>query len=299
MNNAILFFYKLNISELKKINENYYFTYNNENYIVERYKRRLEEVIELYQLNIELTARKIPTYKIILTANNDILFKYKEKFYIMMRIPKIKNRFITYKDIEMFNIIPSAKYQKIDKTNWSYNWSKKIDYIEYQFNQVKNKYKIINLSIDYYIGMWENAISYYNDHNITNNKTITHKRITIDTDLLDFLNPLNLVIDFKERDIGEYLKSYVLNKNYGKAQLTKILEKINKKNSAILLISRILFPSYYFDIYDEIVIGGENESAINEIITKQKNINSLISYMFEYFYKYNITRINWIKKDEN
>ena len=63
--------------------------------------------------------------------------------------------------------------------------------------------------------MWENAISYFNN-NVTFNskKYICHKRVSVNMSLYDFLNPLNFVVDYKERDIGEYLKSYVTSKNF-------------------------------------------------------------------------------------
>lgn len=299
MNNAILFFYNLNVEELKKINDNYYFNYQNQLYIIQLYNRKLDEILEIFYLNKEISTKNIPTYEIILTNNNEILFNYNDKYYILMKYPNIKNRIITYQDIINFNISPSIKMKNIDKSNWNYHWSNKIDFIEYQFSQIRNKYKIIDDSIDYYIGMWENAISYYNDNIVTSNKFVSHKRIDINMDMFEFLNPINFVIDYKERDIGEYLKSYVFNNNYTEIQISEVLKVINKRESIILLITRLLFPTYYFDEYEEIVINNKNEIVLKEVIEKQKNINKFLNYIFDYYSKFNITRINWIKKDED
>jgi len=299
MNNAILFFFNINIKEMKKINSNYYFNYLNNDYIIYNYKRSLEEITEIYYLNLELLENGLIGYEIIITKDNNILFIYKEKYYVLMKIPNIENRIITYDDIKQFSYIPNQKIKKLDKSNWGYTWSNKIDFIEYQFSQMNKKYKIIDDSINYFIGIWENGISYFNDNYPYNEKKyVSHKRITIDMDLLEFLNPMNFIIDYKERDIGEYIKSYVLNNNYSKETLEKYLTNLNRER-VILLISRVLFPSYYFDIYEDIILNNVKESQINEAISKKENIIYLVYLVFQKYKNYNITEIDWIKKEIN
>ena len=299
MNNAILFFFDINAPEIKKINNNYYFDYLGENYVVYNYKRDLEEIMEIYYLNMELLNNGILGYEIFINKNNDILFMYEKEYYVLMKIPRIKNRVITYNDIVNFNYIPNMNVKKLDKSNWGFYWANKIDFIQYQFSQMSNKYKIIEESIDYFIGIWENGISYYNDNNIfSDKKYICHKRVTYDMDLLEFINPMNFVIDYKERDIGEYLKSYVLNNNYSKDILNKFLIS-RSRESAILLISRVLFPSYYFDLYEDIILLEKKEELINDAINKRNNVLYLVNFIFEKYKSLNITGIDWIKKEIN
>lgn len=297
MNNAILFFYNINVQEIKKINDNYYFTYLSNNYVIYSYKRDITEAESIYNLNLEMLSKGLIGYEIVLTQNREILFIHGETYYILMKFPNIKNRVITYEDVISFYFpTPKNKFLNLDKSNWGYNWSGKIDFIEYQFSQVKNKFPILENSIDYFVGIWENAISYFND-NVTflEEKFVCHKRVDTKMDLLEFLNPLNFVIDYKERDKGEYLKSYVINNNYSSVQLKKLLQG-SSKNNIILLISRILFPSYYFDLYEDIVLKEKNEEEIVKMIEKRKNINNLLKYIFENFSNYNIPYIEWIKK---
>lgn len=297
MNNAILFFYNINVQEIKKINDNYYFTYLSNNYVIYSYKRDITEAESIYNLNLDMLSKGLIGYEIILTQNREILFIHGGTYYILMKFPNIKNRVITYEDVISFYFpTPKNKFLNLDKSNWGYNWSGKIDFIEYQFSQVKNKFPILENSIDYFVGIWENAISYFND-NVTflEEKFVCHKRVDTKMDLLEFLNPLNFVIDYKERDKGEYLKSYVINNNYSSVQLKKLLQG-SSKNNIILLISRILFPSYYFDLYEDIVLKEKNEEEIIKMIEKRKNINNLLKYIFENFSNYNIPYIEWIKK---
>ena len=297
MNNAILFFYNINIQEIKRINNNYYFTYQQNNYVIYKYNRDILEINEIYELNRELLSKGLIGYEIIPNKTNELIFLYENNYYVLMKIPNIKNKKITYEDILSFNFIQNQnKYKTIDKSNWNQNWSKKIDYIIYQFSQIKNKHKEIDSSIDYFIGIWENAISYYNDTiSNKNKKYVAHIRIENDMDLLEYLNPINFVIDYKERDIGEYLKIYVINNNYTENMIDTILKYTNQEG-IVLLISRLLFPSYYFDLYENIIEGKTKEEEINVIVKKHYNVLNLIKYIFKKYWDYNIPYINWIKK---
>ena len=128
-----------------------------------------------------------------------------------------------------------------------------------------------------------------------NKKYVAHIRIENDMDLLEYLNPINFVIDYKERDIGEYLKTYVINNNYTENMIDTILKYTNQEG-IVLLISRLLFPSYYFDLYENIIEGKTKEEEINVIVKKHYNVLNLIKYIFKKYWDYNIPYINWIKK---
>ena len=205
-------------------------------------------------------------------------------------------------DIINFNVYTNNEkiITSLDKSNWGYYWSEKIDYIEYQFSSVMDKHKIVKNSINYYIGLWENAISYYNDNiNDSYIKQVSHKRVDTNMDLLSFLNPINLIIDTKERDIGEYFKSYIINENYTMDNINNMLNKISLDDiKAKRLICRILFPSYYFDRYDDIMIGNKTEDILYNIINKNTNILVLLKTIFNKYKNSNIPQIEWIKKED-
>ena len=299
MNNAILFFYNINISNVRKINKNYYFNYLNNNYGIYFYNRDILDAPTLYLLNLELLNKGLIGYEIIPTNTREILFIYEGNYYILMKIPNIRNRTINYNDILDFNFeIDRGKYRGLDKSNWSLSWSNKIDFIDYQFEQMKNKYSILDNAIDYFIGVWENAISYYNDNvRDLGKKYVCHKRINVNMDLLEFLNPLNYVIDYKERDIGEYLKSYVTTKNYSISSFDIVFKHLSR-NSVILLISRLLFPSYFFDLYEKIIVDKLDEKEVLKVIDKKSNIIHLLKYIFDRYRDFNIPYIDWIKKSD-
>ena len=54
-------------------------------------------------------------YEIILTKDKQIIFIHENKPYILMKLPNIKNKIITYEDIINFKLsIDTKKYKIID-----------------------------------------------------------------------------------------------------------------------------------------------------------------------------------------
>ena len=302
MQNALIYYYDMHINNLQKINEEYFFAFQNQNFIITNYNRKLNEATALYELNMEMLNYGYPMYEIILTKDLNVLFFHEKTYYILMKLPNSDNHVITYEEMLDFSFVPCNQkiINALDKSLWPIFWEEKIDYFERRIMQQLNKYPLINESINFYIGMWENAISYYNDNVISSSlKEVCHKRIAVDTDLLSFYNPLNLLIDYKERDISEYLKSYITKENFTLVKLSNMLDKLLlDRNKAILLISRTMFPSLYFDQYEEITVNGLKEEKINEYIRKRKEYFALIKLLFEKYYVLRIPYINWIQKED-
>ena len=302
MKNAIIYFYNMYVNDIRKLNSNYYFSFNDDDYVIEQYNFDIKESVFMYELNKEMLDNKINTYKIILTKENNVLFEYDGYLYFLMIIPKITNRIITKHDLIKFNVYTNNDkiLNALDKSNWAYYWSEKIDYIEYQFSGVMDKYKVIKNSINYYIGLWENAISYYNDNvNGSYVKQVVHKRVDTNMDLLSFLNPINLIIDTKERDLGEYFKSYIINESYTVDNINNMLNRISLDDVKVKrFICRIMFSSYYFDRYDDIMVGSRDEDILNDVINKNKNVLVLLKIIFDKYKNSNIPQIEWIKKED-
>lgn len=299
MKNALIYFYNIFLEDIDKINDNYYFKYQNNDFVIHKYTRNIDEIISIYNLNKEMLQNNIITYEIILTKENNILFYEDNNYYVLMKLPNIKNRLITINDILSFNYVPKNNYNLIDKSMWNNNWEKKIDYIEYQFSQMSKKYKNISKGINYYIGIWENAISYYNDNVSIKQevKFVCHKRLEVNTDLLEFLNPLNFVIDYKERDLGDYLKSYIINEKYTFDKLKSILNTLSHdKNDVSRFISRIMFPSFYFDLYEKIIINEEDDKEILFLYNKINNYEEFLKFVFKYYKTLGIPYLTWLIK---
>ena len=92
MKNGLIYFYNINITDIKKVNDKFYFLYNNSNYVIEEYKRNVDEAVAIYNLNKEMLSNGVPVFEIIPTRLNSILFTYESKNYILMKIKKVINK---------------------------------------------------------------------------------------------------------------------------------------------------------------------------------------------------------------
>lgn len=247
-----------------------------------------ESVMEAYNIT-----QKYDEYqKIIMNKYNSIFTPYKEKIFVLIEKKQIE------KEIRKINI-SKYEFKKLKIDNWNYIWQRKIDYFELQMLHIKGKYKIVDESFDYFIGLAENAISYLwiNRLDNTNENTICRRRIDKDNNY----NPLNMVIDCPMRDVGEYLKLLFWTKSYDEAKLRKTIKTIIMQNENVkILFARLLYPSYYFDIYEKIIQKEQKEKELINIINRIDEYEEYISKIYEIIkedYK-DINPIEWIKKSE-
>ena len=195
------------------------------------------------------------------------------------------------------NVIPVTKKIKprinytLNRSNWYDLWIKKTNYIIEQYSEIVRKYPHIEGVIDYYIGMAENAIEYLKINNsISNNHEIyiSYKRYS------NMENPLNIVLDCKERLLAEKIKNdfFQLNK---KIETISILGDIQKKQLSFHKVyARLLYPTYFFDILENIE-NKSFESKIKTIIKKTFEYEMLLKEFYLIFSKKNkIKNIDWI-----
>lgn len=283
MKNAIKYYYNMNPAEIHRVNEKIKFNYNNKNYILYLTKKKKEELIEKYELHQILLARGIYCHKIILNINNELVTIINNNNYILLEV-NVPNAMIEIKDIIYYsNVkIELGKFLHIQRQNWKKLWSDKINYFEYQINHFKQKYKKLNENSDYYIGIVENCISLFNNIGCTYNYlSINHNRINKKTTLEEFYNPLEFILDIRVRDIGEYIKSMA------DKQLITLKQILNYKilniNEIKQLFIRILYPSSFFDICDDIIDKKINEYEIEKyeegIETREIEIKKIYHYI--------------------
>lgn len=299
MNNFIKFFYNMKVTNTNFINNYYEFNHNNNYYrlyiLNEEYN--IYNYNNIYTINKELINNTLMS-EIILNKDKNIITTYHNINYILLKINCNINKNITLEEIDYLS---KVKIVNNNKSNWGLLWSKKIDYLEELISENGKKYPQVVNSFNYFIGLSENAISYYNNIDIDNNMMhyISHKRLK-PTDKVDSLyNPLNIIYDYRVRDVAEYIKNSFWTDNHNiYNELNNYLYKNNLSlNEVKLLISRILFPSFYFDLYEDIFNYNKDEKILNNIISRideyEEYLNSIIIY-FKRFYP--IDEIEWLKK---
>lgn len=299
MNNFIKFFYNMKVTNTNFINNYYEFNHNNNYYrlyiLNEEYN--IYNYNNIYTINKELINNTLMS-EIILNKDKNIITTYHNINYILLKINCNINKDITLEEIDYLS---KVKIVNNNKSNWGLLWSKKIDYLEELISENGKKYPQVVNSFNYFIGLSENAISYYNNIDIDNNMMyyISHK-VLRPTDKVDSLyNPLNIIYDYRVRDVAEYIKNSFWTDNHNiYNELNNYLYKNNLSlNEVKLLISRILFPSFYFDLYEDIFNYNKDEKILNNIISRideyEEYLNSIIIY-FKRFYP--IDEIEWLKK---
>lgn len=299
MKNFIKFFYNMKVTNTNFINNYYEFNHNNNYYrlyiLNEEYN--IYNYNNIYTINKELINNTLMS-EIILNKDKNIITTYHNINYILLKINCNINKNITLEEIDYLS---KVKIVNNNKSNWGLLWSKKIDYLEELISENGKKYPQVVNSFNYFIGLSENAISYYNNIDIDNNMMyyISHK-VLRPTDKVDSLyNPLNIIYDYRVRDVAEYIKNSFWTDNHNiYNELNNYLYKSNLSlNEVKLLISRVLFPSFYFDLYEDIFNYNKDEKILNNIISRideyEEYLNSIIIY-FKRFYP--IDEIEWLKK---
>ena len=226
----INYYYNLYPIDIKEIDDKYIFYVDSEKYYFVIYDRSIEELNELIELNKEMIKSGSLVHEIIFNRFNNALNNYNGKMYILLRIYVNDDKKIDIEDI--ISMLNEGEIVNIDKlisrVNWSKLWESKVDFFEYQMTQVIKKYPLLYSVIDYYIGLSENAILYLKDitPNLKGKESfgVTHRRIGVNSTLFDLYNPLNLIIDFKVRDISEYIKNAFFN-NYNVNNIVNTLFK--------------------------------------------------------------------------
>ena len=304
MNNAILFYYNLKPDKIINNNNYYYFYINNVMYHLITYYRNIEEAESIYKINNYMLSLGLPTHRIIMNKDNKIITYIDNIPYILYQINIPYNRNINLKDVGI--ITKSSYYNKdLARDNWDILWANRIDYLEYHINQNGKKYPIIVESFSYFVGMCENAISYirntYDEEKkeYTDNYVISHDKLIYNNNLYSLYDPLNIIIDHKSRDIAEYIKLSFFNDNFN---IYEELEEYFKNNyysryGIRLLFGRILYPSFYLDMYDQIITNTIKEDKLFEIINRINEYEDYLKNIFIFLNKfYKIPEVEWLMK---
>lgn len=305
MKNTINYYYNISADDFIKTDKDYYFHLNNEEYHLIVFNRPYEDVEPVYKLNVEMKKIGCLVHEIIINKDKQIVTIINDTPYVLLKLCKYKNERVFLNDISyMQNMTFNIKFDKsLLRNDWVKLWGDKIDYYEYQISQLGKKYPILCDSLSYFIGLGENAISYIINNSRDDNSSapiVSHKRIRINEGSFEFYNPLNFVIDSRVRDIAEYIKNCFIN---DKLDFYEIKSYFNVSNFTSdeykFLFSRLLFPTFYFDMYDEIINNSFNEERIIKVIEKTYEYEDVLFNIYKfvvYEKRVQLEPIEWIIK---
>jgi len=196
------------------------------------------------------------------------------------------------------------KFYPIDMepSDWGELWSSRLDYYEVQLRELGINYQTVLNTYGMFSGLAENAILYFNLTKSTFDYesvvAIVHNRMKYPCYQIDYNNPLNFVIDYNVRDIAEYIKAYMISEDYELENVLLLLDKLNTNNLMFnLLYSRLLYPTFYFDVYDKIILEDGFDSDIEFVIDIVPRYLDMLKQIYMKFrFKYNMFNIEWLSK---
>ena len=161
-------------------------------------------------------------------------------------------------------------------------------------------YPLIQESFDYYVGLAENAISYYVDIKETENMndakvSLGHKRLNkyVLSGLIN--NSINFTFDYEIRDTALYIETKFFDGTLDLEEVVEMLKKFNRVNLR-LLFSRLLYPVYYFDQVKLILEEDVDEKTLMKFISKSRDYEMLLFDVFSMINKkYNIPKVEWLE----
>ena len=299
LKNTLNYFYNIEVDDIRQNDKIFYFDYAGYRYGLVPYKGEVNLLPEIYNLHIQALSQGINVHQIITNKDGNIATLVNGTPYILMRIYYDKEK-VDLDKIMSFSFTYYDENSSLIRTDWEKLWSDKIDYLEYEISQVGVKHPEIRDSFSYFVGLGETSIGLVNmimQGKEPMIKTISHDRIRSNDTLFDLYNPLNLVIDYRVRDVAEYLKyKYFSGENidndinyffkYGNLSL----------NEYLLFLARMIYPTYYFDIYEEIISGKDRTQSLKKIITKVDDYELLLKKIYAYYKNhFQVFRIEWLE----
>lgn len=303
MNNFLDYFYNMQVEKVLFNKKYYLFMYNGYLYKIYPVDNNIN-INMIVNIDKRLLGHTLVS-EIIANKDGNYITFYNNQNYVLVKIFANINKKISLEEI---SYLANSLYTEKMKVNWGMLWSKKIDYLEELINENGKKYPIIVDSFNYFVGMAENAISYYNDIKIDSNYkyVVSHKNIRFKDTVEVIYNPLNIIFDYKARDVAEYIKNafFLNNRNIYNELNNYIVNNGLSITDVKLIVARMMYPSFYFEMYEDILIDNESEKIIAPIVDRlpeyEKYLASIINFFRNY---YDIPIIPWLnnnyKKNED
>ena len=303
MKNTINYYYNLNPNKINQIFNYYYFYVDNELYYFSIYNRDVRDIEGIYKFNLELLSKNILVNEIINNRTGMILTYVNQVPYILTKINVNINKPIRLSEISYLSSTMISYPKELMRSNWANLWISKIDYLEYHHEQNYQKYPLLSNSFNYFVGLSENAISYLNQTlkklapERSDIGVISHDVISVDDTVYSLYDAQNIIIDHKARDLAEYIKVSFFKDNYS---IFDELDEYFKYHyfsfyGMQLVIARVLWPSFYFEVYDGVLKGQLNESIVLKITSRISEYEKYLMDVFSYFKKfYPIEDVTWL-----
>lgn len=304
MKETLEYYYGLDIENIEELDGKYHIKQENQDYFFVFYNRGIEELEDIINVSNEMVKKGINVHKIFINRNNSFLTKVGEYNYILFAVSNLNEEYDIFDMVKISEkLVLNNNKSNLYRNNWGNLWSEKIDYFEYQVRELSIEKDVVKNSFSYYVGMAENAISYVNNTNMKYGGdayriVLSHRRVFYPNYKLNYLNPLSFVFDLEVRDIAEYLKAMFFKKDVGFC-LDELSSYLKIRHLSLyeyqMLYARLLYPTYYFDVYESVMNKNGDEEELVNIIKKCDSYEEFLKNAYLEISKYaKIDKIEWI-----
>ncbi len=274
-------YYNINIKNYKQYNDGIIFYFKRTYFYFTKSLLDEKQVIKMFELSQKLKKQRINFHDCIFNKEKKLL----SNGYVLLKINTPIDQ-ITFFDLVQYNKIKLEinidNYLFVDEI-----WERKIDIFAKKVAE-ETKNKLIHYSYDYFSGIAEILIRFFNkNYNKNQNRlSLSHQSMYL-LDSIEFYNPLNIKIDHYLKDYASFLRI-----NSDSERFNKIISQINS-NDKVYLFFRMTFPFQYFKEVENIIDKGKGESELIKIIN---NVQKYENYLLEMERKFKIYIFYWIKK---
>lgn len=304
MKETLEYYYGLDIENIEELDGKYHIKQENQDYFFVFYNRGIEELEDIINVSNEMVKKGINVHKILINRNNSFLTKVGEYNYILFAVSNLNEEYDIFDMVKISEkLVLNNNKSNLYRNNWGTLWSEKIDYFEYQVRELSIEKDVVKNSFSYYVGMAENAISYVNNTNMKYGGdayriVLSHRRVFYPNYKLNYLNPLSFVFDLEVRDIAEYLKAMFFKKDISFC-LDELSSYLKIRHLSLyeyqMLYARLLYPTYYFDVYESVMNKNGDEEQLVNIIKKCDSYEEFLKKAYLEISKYaKIDKIEWI-----
>lgn len=278
MKETLEYYYGLDVDNVDESDGKYHFKLGNEDFFFVFYNRGVDELEDIVNVNNEMFRKGIDVHKIIINKFNSYLTKLNDYNYILFSVSNVKEEYDIFDMVSISEkLVVNDARGKLYRNNWGELWASKIDYFEEQVSELAIDKSVIKDSFSYYVGLAEVAISYVNNTNFSYGTSfipklvLSHRRVFYPNYKLNYLNPLSFVFDMEVRDIAEYIKAmfFKMDFSYCFDEFASFL-KIRPMSvyEYQMLFARLLYPTYYFDLYELVMNKDVDENELISVIKR-------------------------------
>ncbi len=274
MKNFIFLNYNIKVEKIYSNEEKYFFINDTKIYIKE-FKGNTSYLDTLVEITNKLYYSNIKVNTFLLNNEKKYYTKKDDEYIILLKVNSFEN------DVNINNILKFCNIKNdLPEYNILKEWKEEVDTIEKQLIEYNQEYPLIQNSINYFIGLAENAIallSSYENEIIERSDSIGHKFGYKMYNLCKLGDPFIFIKVNKMYDLSNFVKYNFYIKNIDYDEIDNIINKLSTSEyEKVYFFASMLYPNIYFDLIKKILAGNEDEDKLNLFLNNIKNYNNML-----------------------